>query len=128
MLEVGVLPERVEGARLSDRVNENSPSNYSLNVSMAERERNPETLVLSFTLELTNQPQLARLAVSGIASLSGSKDEIQSALAAPDDKTPPPVLTTIYERTYSLFYMIATSLKVPHPLPTLLKTGGTDKK
>ena len=128
MLEVGVLVERVEGARLSDRVNENSPSNYSLNVSMAERERNPESLVLSFTLELTNQPQLARLMISGISSLSGSKDEIQGALAAPDDKTPPAVLTTIYERTYSLFYLVANSLKVPHPLPTLLKTGGSDKK
>lgn len=127
-MEVGVLVERVEGARLSDKVNENSPTNYSLNVSMAERERNPEALVLSFTLELTNQPQLARLAVSGIASLSGTKDEIQGALAAPDDKTPPSVLTVIYERTYSLFYLIATSLKVPHPLPTLLKTAGTDRK
>jgi len=128
MLEVGVLVERVEGARLSDRVNENSPSNYSLNVSMAERERNPETLVLSFTLELTNQPQLARLTVSGIASLSGSKDEIQGALAAPDEKTPPAVLTVIYERTYGLLYLIATSLKVAHPLPTLLKTAGSEKK
>ena len=127
-MEVGVLVEKVEGARLSDKVNENSQSNYSLNVSMAERERNPETLVLSFTLELTNQPQLARLAVSGIASLSGSKDEIQAALSAPDDKTPPTVLTTIYERTYSLFYLIASSLKVPHPLPTLLKTSGSEKK
>lgn len=128
MFGVNVLVERVDAARLSDKVNENSPSNYSLNVSMSERDRNPEALILSFTLELTNQPQLARLAISGIATLTGTKEEIQSALAAPDEKNPPLVLTTIYERTYSLFYLVAGSLKVPHPLPTLLKSSGSEKK
>ena len=128
MLEVGVLVERVEAARLSDKVNENSPSNYSLNVSLAERDRSADALVLSFTLELTNQPQLARLAVSGMATLKGSKEEIHEALASQDDKTPPTVLKTIYERIYSLFYLVASSLKVPHPLPTLLRASDTERK
>ena len=120
--------ERVDAARLSDKADENSASNYSLNVSMTERERNPEALVLSFTLELTNQPQLARLSVSGIATLSGSKEEVQDALSSPDDKEPPMVLTTIYERTYGLFYLLASSLKVPHPLPSLLKSSNERKQ
>jgi hypothetical protein len=128
MLEVVVLVERVDAARLSDKASENSPSNYSVNVSMSERDRNPEALILSFTLELTNQPQLARLSVSGIATLKGTKDEIQTGLAAADDKTPPFVLSSIYERTYGLFYLIAGSLKVPHPLPNLLKPTGNEKK
>jgi hypothetical protein len=127
MLLVSVLVERVDAARLSDKASENSPSNYSLNVSMSERDRSPEALVLSFTLELTNQPQLARLAISGIATLTGTKDEIQSALATPEDKGPPLVLTTIYERSYGLLYLVAGSLKVPHPLPNLLKTSGAEK-
>jgi len=128
MLEVNVLVERVDATRLSDKANENSPSNYSVNVSMAERDRGPELLVLSFTLELTDQPQLARLAVSGIATLLGTKDEIQSAITAPEDKVPPPILTTIYERIFGLVYLLAGSLRVPHPLPTLLKTSGSTKK
>ena len=128
MLEVNVLVERVDAARLSDKASENLPSNYSLSVSMSEKDRNPEALVLSFTLELTNQPQLARLAVSGIATLTGTKEEIQGALAAPEDKGPPLVLTTIYERIFGLLYLVAGSLKVPHPLPTLLKTSGVEKK
>jgi hypothetical protein len=45
-----------------------------------------------------------------------------------DDKTPPVVLTTIYERIYGLLYLVAGSLKVPHPLPTLLKPSGAEKK
>jgi hypothetical protein len=128
MLEVSVLVERIDAARLSDKANESLPSNYSLNVSMSERERSPEALILAFTLELTNQPQLARLAISGIATLNGTKDEIVSALAAPEDKGPPLVLTTIYERIYGLFYLVAGSLKVPHPLPNLLKSAGKEKK
>jgi len=128
MLQVSVLIERVDAARLSDKVSENSPSNYSLNVSMSERDRSPETLILKFTLELTNQPQLARIAISGIATLTGAKDEIQSGLASLDDNTPPLVLTTIYERIYGLLYLVAGSLKVPHPLPTLLRSSGAEKK
>jgi len=128
MFGVTVLVERIDAARLSEKATENSPSNYGLNVSMSEKDRSSDALVLSFTLELTNQPQLARLAVSGIATLTGTKDEIQNSLEAPDDKSPPLVLTTIYERTYSLFYVVATSLKVPPPLPTLLKATGTEKK
>ncbi|MGD0396284.1 MAG: hypothetical protein ABSB26_05160 [Nitrososphaerales archaeon] len=127
MLEVNVLIERVDAARLSDKASENSPSNYSVNVSMSERDRNPQALILVFALELTDQPQLARLAVSGVATLTGTKDEIQAALEAPEDKTPPPVLTTIYERIYGLLYLVTGSLKVPHPLPTMLKASGTEK-
>ena len=127
MLEVNVLVERVDAARLSDKASENSPSNYSVNVSMSERDRNPQALILVFALELTDQPQLARLAVSGVATLTGTKDEIQAALEAPEDKTPPPVLTTIYERIYGLLYLVTGSLKVPHPLPTMLKASGTEK-
>jgi hypothetical protein len=128
MFEVSVLVDRVDAARLSDKASEDSLANYSLNVSMSERDRSPESLVLSFTLELTTQPQMARLAISGVATLTGTKDEIQDAISAPEDKSPPMVLTTIYERTYGLFYLLAGSLKVPHPLPTLLKPSGAEKK
>ncbi|MGD0146615.1 MAG: hypothetical protein ABSB53_07185 [Nitrososphaerales archaeon] len=124
MIGVNVLIERIDAARLSDKASENSPQNYSLNVSMSERDRTSESLVLTFALELTNQPQLARLAISGIATLTGTKDEIQSALATPEDKGPPMVLTVIYERSYGLLYLLASSLKVPRPLPNLLKASG----
>lgn len=127
MLDIGVLIERVDGGRLSDKVTENSPANYGLNVSLAERERSPASLVLSFTLELMSQPQLARIVVSGIATLTGTKDEIQGALAAPDDRNPPIVLATVYERIYGLVYLVAESLRIPRPLPTLLKSA-SDKK
>jgi hypothetical protein len=121
MLEVAVQVERIDATRLSDKVNENAPSNYNLNVSLSERDRTSEGLVLTFQLELTMQPQIARIIVGGNASLKGTKDEVQSAITSSDESKPPTVLVTIYERIYGLIYLAAGSLRVPRPLPNLLK-------
>ena len=102
-------------------MNENSLSNYSLNVSLSEKDRTADALVLSFSLELTSQPQAARFKISGTASLKGTREEIRDEITAPDEKKPPPILVTIYERVYSTLYVLAGSLKVPHPMPNLLK-------
>ncbi len=121
MLLIDVLVERVEAMRISEKADEKAQPNYTLSVSMSERDRTPENLALSFTLELTNQPQLNKLSVSGVATLTGTKDEIAASLISDDDKTPPQALTMIYDKTYGLFYLVAGALKVPKPLPSLLK-------
>ena len=123
MLDVAVLVERVEGARLSEKASENAQSSYNLNVSLSERDRASGELVLSFTLELTCQPPVARIAVTGIATLKGSKDEVANEITAPDDTNPPKILVTVYERVYGLLYLVAGSLKVPHPMPNLIRKG-----
>ncbi len=121
VLETIVALESVDAVRLSDKVNENSNSNYSLNVSLSEKDRTSEALTLTFALELTSQPQAARFKVAGTATLKGTRDEIKDGITAPDDKTPPPVLVMVYERVYSTLYVVAGALKVPHPMPNLLK-------
>ena len=123
VLEITVLIEDVDAARLSEKATENATSNYSLNVSLAERDRSTDHLVLSFSLELTSQPAMARFKVSGSATLKGTKDEIRGGITAPDDNRPPPVLVEVYERIYSTVYLLAGALKVPHPMPNLLKKG-----
>jgi hypothetical protein len=121
VLDIAVMIEGVDAVRLSEKVNENTNSNYALNVSLSEKDRTPEALVLGFSIELTSQPQAARFKVSGSATLKGTKDEIKEGITAPDDNKPPPVLITVYERIYSTLYVLAGALKVPHPLPNLLK-------
>jgi hypothetical protein len=121
VLAIAVLVESLDGTRLSEKASENAKSNYSLNVSLSEKERFSETLVLNFALELTSQPQAARFKVAGTATLKGTKDEIKDGITAPDESRPPPVLVTIYERVYGTIYLLAGALKVPHPLPNLLK-------
>jgi len=123
VLEVTVIVEDVDAARLSDKANENAVSNYSLNVSLAERDRSTEHLVLSYSMELTSQPPTARFKVSGSATLKGNREEIREGITASDMNRPPPVLLIIYERIYSTIYLLAGALKVPHPMPNLLKKG-----
>jgi hypothetical protein len=79
--------------------------------------------VLSFVLELTSQPQVARIKVDGIATLKGNKEEVQNEITAPDETNPPRILVTIYERVYGLIYLLAGNLRVPHPMPNLVKKG-----
>ena len=123
MLDIAVLVERVEGARLSEKATENAQSSYNLNVSLSERDRSSGELILSFVLELTSQPQVARIKVDGIATLKGNKEEVQNEITAPDETNPPRILVTIYERVYGLIYLVAGNLKVPHPMPNLVKKG-----
>lgn len=123
MLEVAVLPERIDATRLSDKISENSPSNYNLNVSLSEKSRSAEALVLNFQFELTTPQQTAKIVVAGTATLKGSKEEIQSGITAPDDTKPPHVLQVIYDRVYGALYLVASNLKIPQPLPNLLKKG-----
>jgi hypothetical protein len=121
MIDIAVSLEKIEGSRISQRVSENAPLKYNLNVSLSEKERSPEVLVLGFNLELRSHPPAARILVSGTATLKGSKDEIQRETTSADDDTPPRILTNIYESLYGLVYIVAGSLKVAQPLPNLLK-------
>jgi len=123
MLEVAVQVERVDGTRLSDKATENAQSNYNLNVSLSERDRATDSLTLNFSMELTSSPPMAKITVTGYVNLKGTRDEINGAISAPDDNKPPMVLVTIYERIYGLIYLVAGNLKVPHPMPNLLKKG-----
>jgi hypothetical protein len=123
VLEVSVLVEGVEAARLSEKATENANSNYSLNVSLSEKDRGTDTLVLTFALELTSQPQAAKFKISGSATLKGSREDIKEGITAPDENKPPPILIIIYERIYGTVYLLSGALKVPHPMPNLLKKG-----
>jgi len=121
VLEITVQIEDVDAARLSEKATGNATSNYSLNVSLAERDRTTDHLVLSFSLELTSQPAMARFKVSGNATLKGTREEIKEGIAAPNDSKPPLILLEIYERIYSTIYLLASALRVPRPMPNLLK-------
>lgn len=123
MLDVTVLIEDIDAGRLSEKASENATSNYSLNVSLAEKDRGSEHLALSFSIELTSQPPTARFKVSGTTTLKGTKEEIKEGITAPDENRPPPILVMIYERIYSTVYLLAGALKVPYPMPNLLKRG-----
>jgi hypothetical protein len=123
VLEVTVTVGKIEAVRLSDRASENLKSNYKLNVDLTEKERKSQALTVNFSIELTCQPQLARIAVGGTARLVGPDAEIKDMLAAKGEKSPPKVVEVIYEKLYSLVYLIAGNMRVPQPLPSLVKSA-----
>lgn len=124
MLDIAVLVQKLEAAKVSDKANRNTNASYVANVSLSEKERLPGGLVLAFGLELSAHPQVARISVRGTATLSGTEEEVQEVLAPPNGKGPPAVLQRIYERVYGSIYLLATSIDVPEPLPNLLAKEG----
>jgi hypothetical protein len=123
VLEVDVTVEKIDCVGHAERVKEISKSAYTLNVSLSERKRRPDGLTLSFTLEIIGASEVASISISGAARLTGSESEIAESLAVGEGKTTPPVVETIYEKIYGVVYLLAGSMKVPHPLPNLVKKG-----
>lgn len=122
VLELALTVEKIECARLSEKASPEAKSNYKLNVSLSEKHRRPEGLVLSFNLELTGSPQVAKIVVEGTAKLVGSKKEIDQELTSSSEKGPPRVVEAIYDKLYGLLYLLAGSMRVPYPPPNLLKS------
>jgi hypothetical protein len=121
VLDVVVSVAKIEGVRLSDKVDANLKSNYTLNVSLSEKHRRPDGLTLTFGLELKGSPDVAKITVAGVAKVVGPETEVNESLAPQGNSSPPKVVETIYEKVYGLIYTIAGSLNVPAPLPNLLK-------
>jgi len=74
MPEVKIQVERVEGIRLSDNATEDTAANYTVNVSLSERKRESSLLSLNFELDLSGQPQISRLLVTGYVTIVGSRE------------------------------------------------------
>jgi len=128
MVEVKVQVERVEGLRLSTKATEDTPATYTVNVSLSERERESSFLALNFELELSGQPEISRLVVTGYVTMTGSRDEIQGLIRQQDDKSAPTILVTIYERVYGLLYVISRDLHIPHPMPGIVSLPPPEQK
>ncbi|MBI3858697.1 MAG: hypothetical protein HY296_00440 [Thaumarchaeota archaeon] len=90
-------------------------------MSLSETARTPGDVTLEFVLEMTSQPNVARIVISGSAVMEGTKQEIQQMLVSEDPKRAPPVLNKIYERVYGTVYLLCDAMMVPHPLPNLLR-------
>ena len=121
MVELRVRLEKVEALKLTSDSTVDKEVVYKVNVSLKETERNPGEVKLAFTLEVTSQPTVARMVLTGTAEVVGTKQETQQLLISDNPKLPPPILTKIYERLYGTLYVLCDSLQVTHPLPTLLR-------
>jgi hypothetical protein len=61
------------------------------------------------------------LTISGTASLKGDEQEIDALLASKEEDGSPPIFMKIYQKVYSIMYLMSGSLRIPYPSPGLLK-------
>ncbi|MDG6929472.1 MAG: hypothetical protein JRN29_05480 [Nitrososphaerota archaeon] len=122
MAEVSVAIKTVEGNRTSDQDVEGSQVTYDVNAVITEAERGYQKLSLKFNIKMGTQPPVATLTVSGTATLAGEDVEMDALLVPKEKDMPPPVFMMIYQKVYSVLYLLCGSMKIPYPSPGLLKT------
>ena len=121
MSSIEVTIKSVEGNKLAEDVTSDSSVNFNVNANITESERNPEKLTLKFSIDLTTDPDVARMTVTGTAVLTGDDKEIDFLLTPKEGESVPPVFMKIYQKVYAVLYLVSGSLKVPYPSPGLLR-------
>lgn len=119
-MDLQVKIEKISVDRLSTEDVSNKDVLYMVNVTMKEAEKNPGWSGIAFVLDVTSEPKVARLQVSGTAVISGTREEVQPFLSS-SNQSPPLILAKIYERVYGTIYVLCDAVRVPHPLPTLMR-------
>ncbi|MEM0075597.1 MAG: hypothetical protein QXG05_04525 [Nitrososphaerota archaeon] len=122
MVDVKVAIKTVEGSRLTEEDAQDSQVTYDVNALMSEAERTYQQLTLKFNIKMGTKPSVATLNVSGMATIKGEDNEIDSLLTPKDKDSPPQIFMIIYQKVYAVLYLLCGSLKIPYPSPGLLKT------
>jgi hypothetical protein len=118
---IEVAIKSVEGSKLAEDVTSDSSVNFNVNANLVESERSPDKLTLKFTIELGTDPDVAKMTVTGTATLTGDDKEIETLLKPKEGESVPPVFMKIYQKVYAVLYLMSGSLKIPYPSPGLLK-------
>ena len=111
----------MEGTKLAEDVTSDSAVIFNVGANIVQSERNPDRLTLKFTIELSTDPDVAKMTVTGTAVLSGDDREIEAMLTPKEGESVPPVFMRIYQKVYAVLYLVSGSLKIPYPSPGLLK-------
>jgi len=122
MAEVEVSLKSVEATKVAESANPDTQVVFNVNASISEASRKTGEVVLRFSLELSTQPEIARLMANGSATITGEDAEIDTLLTAKEEGSVPVVFMKIYQRVYAILYLVCGSLKIPYPSPGLLKT------
>ena len=121
MAGIEVTIKSVEGNKLAEDITSDSSVSFNVNANITESERNPDRLSLKFVIELTTDPDVAKMTVTGNAVLTGDDKEIDFLLTPKEGESVPPVFMKIYQKVYAVLYLVSGSLRIPYPSPGLLR-------
>jgi hypothetical protein len=121
LVEVEVLVKNVEAARLAEAAGDDASVTFDVAVSLAEAENQGGQFTIKYDIQITSQPPVAKMTVSGTARITGEQSEIDSVLKSSDPNDAPPLFMMIYQKVYAILYLLSGSLKIPYPSPGLMK-------
>lgn len=106
--------------KLANDASTDTDVTFNANASLTEGERKPGQLTLKFVIDLETQPEVAKITVSGTTTIRGEDAIIDALLTASGEDAIPPIFLKIYQKVYSVSYLLCGSLKIPYPSPGLL--------
>lgn len=120
MADVEVSVRRLECVRFAER--DEPEVTFDVNGSLTETDRRPDSLMIEFSIDIETQPALAKINLAGSAVIRGAQNEVQDLLSSKDQGSVPPIFMKIYQKIYSVIYLLAGSVEIPQPAPNLLRT------
>ena len=107
--------------KLEEKPTHNTQVVFNVGISIDELSRKSNAASLKFQMTVGTEPSIAKFLIGGTANVTGSTAQIEKLLSNDSDTGIPRVLTPIFQQVYSILFMMASTLNVPHPSPALLK-------
>jgi hypothetical protein len=107
--------------KLDEKATHNAQVVFNVGINIEELSRKSNAAILKFQMTVGTEPSIAKFLIGGIANVTGSTGQIDMLLSNDSETGIPRVLTPIFQEVYSLLFMMASTLNVPHPSPALLK-------
>ena len=112
---------RIIAQKLEDSSSHDTRVVFNVGVNIEEVYRKSNSVALNFAVSLETEPSIGKLAIEGVATVTGNPAGVEKMLAADSSTNIPKVLTPIYEEIYSVLFMLVGTLDLPYPSPALLK-------
>jgi hypothetical protein len=107
--------------KLEEKPTHNTQVVFNVGISIEEISRKSNAANLKFQMTVGTEPSVAKFLIGGTANVTGSPAQIEKLLSSDSESGIPRVLTPIFQQVYSILFMMASTLNVPHPSPALLK-------
>ena len=93
---------------------------FAVDVNLEETVRKQGEVHINFHLVISTEPAVAKFEIEGVAKVVGENKAIDDVITENEKTHVPLLISEIYSRTYSMFYILATGIGVEYPGAGLL--------
>lgn len=98
---------------------------FSVDVNLEETVRKQGEVILKFQLVVSTEPAAAKFEIEGVVKIKGDNKAINEVITENEKTHVPLVISEIYSRTYSMFYILASGIGIQYPGAGLLYADTT---